>query len=172
MEIINFLRAFAEQNGAVDVIVLIATMILTNLVKMPIKKHGEKMSTLARKAGFNVSKSFFTSKIVYLPFLIAFVLLTIAGGIQAIGGIKFDFVGIVVKTPVLASTSIGLYSLIAKTIEKTAQKDEYEKYKEKQTIEEAEKQEIIEKHLIDQLENDNNNAKPAEQQTNDQQPKY
>ena len=137
MEIISFLKSFAEQNGVTDVIVLVLTVIVTNIIKTPIKKHAEKMATLAQASGFKVTKGFFTSSIVYIPFAVALALFCIADAISLLQGGTFDFVVIMAKTPVIAAASIGLYSLVANTIEKAAQKDEYSEYKKTKIIDEA-----------------------------------
>jgi hypothetical protein len=128
MEIINFLKSFAQNNGATQVIVLILTVILTNLIKIPIKKHAEKIAALAQKSGFKVSQSFITSMIVYIPFGVTLVLFCIADAISVAAGGVFDFVDIMAKTPIIAAASIGLYSIVSNTIEKASQKSEYKEY--------------------------------------------
>jgi hypothetical protein len=128
VEIINFLKEFAENNGASSVIVLIGTVIITNLIKIPIKKHAEKIAALAQKSGFDVSKGFITSKVVYIPFAVALGLFCITDAISIAFGGTFNFVAIVAKTPIIAAASIGLYSVVTNAILHEAEKSEYNEY--------------------------------------------
>jgi len=151
MEIIGFIKDFAITNGATSVIVLILTMILTNIIKIPIKKHAEKIATLASASGFNIKSSFVTSKIVYIPFGLAFAMFCIVEGIMRFAyQIPFDFVEIVSKTPMVAIASVGLYSILSNVIDKASQKDEYKAFTAKQELEKQElaKQEQINKEII------------------------
>ncbi len=128
MEIVNFLKSFAENNGAASVIVLILTVIITNLIKIPIKKHAAKIAAIAKKSGFNVTESYITSIVVYIPFGVALALFCGYDAVMTAFGHEFNFVEIMAKTPIIAAASIGLYSLVTNTIDKAAQKAEYKAF--------------------------------------------
>jgi hypothetical protein len=74
MEIINFLKNFAENSGITAVVVLILTVIITNLIKIPLKTHAAKIAALAQESGFGVTKDFIESKVAYISFGVSFAL--------------------------------------------------------------------------------------------------
>lgn len=129
MDIINFLKAFMLDYGITSVIVLVLTVVFTNLVKIPFKKHAKKIAALASKSGFNISESFISGLVIWLPWGVSFVLFCIVDGITTTMGGEFSIVNIFAKTPVIALTSMGLYSMVTNWIESRTQKKDLEEYK-------------------------------------------
>ena len=75
MEIINWIRGLLVDYGAINVIIMVLTIFITNLIKKPIVNHADKFVENARKlTGLEVDKSVITSNIVYIPVGVSFVL--------------------------------------------------------------------------------------------------
>ena len=75
MEIINWIKSLLVDYGAINVIIMLLTIFITNLIKKPIVNHAEGFVKNAKKlTGLDVDKSIITSNIVYIPVGVALVL--------------------------------------------------------------------------------------------------
>ena len=75
MEIVNWIKGLLVDYGAMNVVIMLLTIFITNLIKKPIIDHAADFVSNARKlTGLEVDKSVITSNIVYIPVGVAFVL--------------------------------------------------------------------------------------------------
>ena len=88
MEFVNWIKSLVVDYGAINVIIMIATIIITNLIKKPIVNKADDFVATAKKlTNLDVDKSVITSNICYIPIGVAFVLYFIYYIIM----VKFDF---------------------------------------------------------------------------------
>jgi hypothetical protein len=78
MEIIQWIQGLLVDYGAINVIIMLLTIFITNLIKKPIVNHAEDFVASAKKLlNADVDKSVITSNIVYIPVGVAFILYTV-----------------------------------------------------------------------------------------------
>ena len=108
MEIIEWIKSLLVDYGAVNVIIMLLTILITNLIKKPIVNKADKFVTTAKKlTGLEVDKSVITSNIIYIPVGVSFVLYFIY--LVAIN--KFDFAAISWTQLVSDSVVYGMLSM-------------------------------------------------------------
>lgn len=68
MELLNWIASLFTTYGGVNVLIMIAIIILTNLIKRPILAKAESLVEYGKKHNIVIDKSVITSNIVYIPF--------------------------------------------------------------------------------------------------------
>ena len=107
MELVNWIKTLVVDYGAINVIIMILIIIVTNLIKKPIiEKADEFVATAKRLTDVDVDKSVITSNICYIPIGISFVLYFIYYLVL----VKFDFTAFAWSTWVSTSITFGLLS--------------------------------------------------------------
>lgn len=75
MEIIEWIKTLVTDYGAINVVIMFITIIITNLLKKPIVEHADEFTATAKKlTGLDVNKQVITSNIIYIPIGVSFVL--------------------------------------------------------------------------------------------------
>ena len=107
MELVNWIKTLIVDYGAINVIIMLLIIIVTNLIKKPIiEKADEFVATAKKLTDIDVDKSVITSNICYIPIGISFVLYFIYYLIL----VKFDFTAFAWSTWVSTSITFGLLS--------------------------------------------------------------
>lgn len=107
MEFVNWIKSLVVDYGAINVIIMIATIIITNLIKKPIVNKADDFVATAKKlTDLDVDKSVITSNICYIPIGVAFVLYFIYYIIM----VKFDFTVLQWSDLVSHAITFGLMS--------------------------------------------------------------
>ena len=107
MEFVNWIKSLVVDYGAINVIIIIATIIITNLIKKPIVNKADDFVATAKKlTNLDVDKSVITSNICYIPIGVAFVLYFIYYIIM----VKFDFTVLQWSDLVSHARTFGLMS--------------------------------------------------------------
>lgn len=107
MELVNWIKTLVVDYGAINVIIMLLIIIVTNLIKKPIiEKADEFVATAKRLTDIDVDKSVITSNICYIPIGISFVLYFIYYLVL----VKFDFAAFAWSTWVSTSITFGLLS--------------------------------------------------------------
>lgn len=107
MEFVNWIKSLVVDYGAINVIIMIATIIITNLIKKPIVNKADDFVATAKKlTDLDVDKSVITSNICYIPIGVAFVLYFIYYIIM----VKFDFTALQWSDLVSHAITFGLMS--------------------------------------------------------------
>ena len=107
MELVNWIKTLVVDYGAINVIIMLLIIIVTNLIKKPIiEKADEFVATAKRLTDVDVDKSVITSNICYIPIGISFVLYFIYYLVL----VKFDFTAFAWSTWVSTSITFGLLS--------------------------------------------------------------
>lgn len=107
MEFVNWIKSLVVDYGAINVIIMIATIIITNLIKKPIVNKADDFVATAKKlTNLDVDKSVITSNICYIPIGVAFVLYFIYYIIM----VKFDFTALQWSDLVSHAITFGLMS--------------------------------------------------------------
>lgn len=107
MEFVNWIKSLVVDYGAINVIIMIATIIITNLIKKPIVNKADDFVATAKKlTDLDVDKSVITSNICYIPIVVAFVLYFIYYIIM----VKFDFTVLQWSDLVSHAITFGLMS--------------------------------------------------------------
>ena len=110
MEIINWIKQLLVDYGAINVIIMLLTIFITNLIKKPIVNHAEDFVKNAKKmTGLDVDKSVITSNIIYIPVGVAFILYFVYTVIVN----KFNFY--VISWTALVSDSV-VYGMLSMSI--------------------------------------------------------
>lgn len=107
MELVNWVKTLVVDYGAINVIIMLLIIIVTNLIKKPIiEKADEFVATAKKLTDIDVDKSVITSNICYIPIGISFVLYFIYYLVL----VKFDFTAFAWSTWVSTSITFGLLS--------------------------------------------------------------
>ena len=114
MELVNWIKTLVVDYGAINVIIMLLIIIVTNLIKKPIIEKADKIvgpgnvfvATAKRLTDVDVDKSVITSNICYIPIGISFVLYFIYYLVL----VKFDFTAFAWSTWVSTSITFGLLS--------------------------------------------------------------
>lgn len=107
MELVNWIKTLVVDYGAINVIIMLLIIIVTNLIKKPIiEKADDFVATAKKLTDIDVDKSVITSNICYIPIGISFVLYFIYYLVL----VKFDFTAFAWSTWVSTSITFGLLS--------------------------------------------------------------
>lgn len=110
MEIIQWIKSLLADYGAINVIIMLLTIFITNLIKKPIVNHADDFVSSAKKLlNMEVDKSVITSNIVYIPIGVAFVLYFVYTVVSA----KFNFA--LISWAQLVSNSV-VYGMLSMSI--------------------------------------------------------
>lgn len=113
------LLAVFKEYGIINVIFMLITTILVNIIKIPIKRRGDKIIAFAEQIGLELDKSAINNCITYLPFAIIFVFLTVKELIIARNDLsQYDYIRTFIDAIVYGSMSMGVYELISTNLKK------------------------------------------------------
>lgn len=144
MEMINWIKSLFVDYGAVNVLIMLLIIILTNLIKKPIIEHAQNVVDFAKKHGYDIDKSVITSNIIYIPFGLGLVLYGIYALILANFNFSVvDWSGIVANATVYGAISQTIYNIAKDKIKASLSKKDYSEVK-KVLAEEREQAELSE----------------------------
>ena len=111
MDIINWIKGLVLDYGGINVLIMLITIIVTNLIKKPIKEKADKLAKKKKTIlGMELGKSVITSNIVYIPIGIAFILYLIFTLIyNGFNFIVIDWASLVSNSLVYGMLSVSLF---------------------------------------------------------------
>jgi len=131
MNMINWIKSLITEYGGINVLIMALTIILTNLIKKPIKNKADKITEFAKTIlGVELDKSAITSNIVFIPIGIAFILYF---GYTVIIT-RFDFTiiewsALLSNSLVYGMLSVSLFDIVKAKLNAYKSKDTYEEVK-------------------------------------------
>lgn len=142
---IDWIKSLIVDYGAVNVIIMALTIIITNLIKKPIKDKAQKLTETAKTVlGVDLDKSVITSNIVYIPIGVAFVLYFIYTIVcENFVFANVEWASLVSNSLVYGMLSVSLFDIVKCKLNAYKQKDTYEDVKKKLSEYEKSKQDDL-----------------------------
>ena len=130
---ISWIKSLIVDYGAINVIIMALTILITNLIKKPIKDKAQKLTDTAKTLlGVDLDKSVITSNIVYIPIGISFILYfiyTIFAENFILNNI--DWALLVSNSLIYGLLSVSLFDIFKSKLNAYKSKDTYEEVKKR-----------------------------------------
>lgn len=143
---IAWIKSLIVDYGIINVVIMALTILITNLIKKPIKDKANKLTDAAKTLlGVDLDKSVITSNIVYIPIGISFILYFIYTIItENFVFANLDWASIVSNSLVYGMLSVSLFEIAKSKLKSYKEHDKYEEVKKKlNEIAESEKNDLL-----------------------------
>lgn len=130
---ISWLKSLIVDYGAINVLIMALTILITNVIKKPIKNKADKLANAAKTLlGVDLDKSVITSNIVYIPIGVSFVLYFIYTLVlQNFVVDTIDWGSLVSNSLVYGMLSVSLFDIVKAKLNAYKDKNVYEDVKKK-----------------------------------------
>lgn len=161
-EVLQWIQKLLTDYGAVNVIIMVLAIILTNLIKRPIVNKAESFVESAKKlTGVDVDKSVITSFICIIPIAICFIFYFIYGLIQINWNIaELDWSQVLSNAVIYGFLSISIFETAKGFIKAYISKKNYNEAK-KQLAQAEIKEEVVDE-TVDLIASADEEEAPAE----------